>query len=197
MRYIGLAVSFILVLFILGLYMGQGYAKKNVSFDKPSAEEKKLHALINRYRTSRGLPAVGLSKSLTYVARAHVRDLNSHSRKKGCNMHSWSSHGSWTACCYTSNHARASCMWNKPEELTNYPGNGFECSHWTSATAGPGEALSGWKRSRGHNAVIISKGMWKSHPWKSMGVGIYGHYAVVWFGEQTDPDGYWKEAEGR
>ena len=45
-----------------------------------------------------------------------------------CNLHSWSDKGPWSACCYTPDHAQAQCMWDKPSELTNYPGNGYEIS---------------------------------------------------------------------
>ena len=37
-------------------------------------------------------------------------------------MHSWSANGSWTPCCYTADHARKECMWNKPGEITGGAG---------------------------------------------------------------------------
>lgn len=106
-------------------------------------------------------------------------------------MHSWSRHGNWTPCCYTRDHARAACMWKKPQELTNFKGYGFECSYMHSGGATARNALSGWQRSSGHNRVIINQGPWKRMRWRSLGVGIYGKYAVIWFAKERDPDGYW------
>jgi hypothetical protein len=161
-------------------------------FESPEPAEKKLHELINQYRLSKGLTPIKLSRSLTYVAGLHAADLEKNIPSGRCNMHSWSGDGSWTSCCYTPDHAKASCMWNKPRELTSYPGNGYECSCMYSAGITPEIALKSWKGSSGHNAVIINQGIWSGHPWKSIGVGIRGQYAVIWFGEEEDPDGYWK-----
>ncbi len=46
----------------------------------------------------------------------------------------------------------------------------------------------GMERQPRHNAVIINDGMW-SRSWKAIGIGIYGNYAVVWFGNEEDPVG--------
>lgn len=159
----------------------------------PNAEEQKLYILIMRYRAERGLAAIPLSRSLTHVAQVHARDLTDNRPAKGeCNMHSWSDSGPWTACCYTSDHRQAACMWNKPKELTTYPGNGYEISHgaWGAAVSAE-TALRGWKGSPGHNAVIVNEGMW-SRDWKAIGIGIYGNYAVAWFGHEEDPAGTMK-----
>ena len=156
-----------------------------------SVEERKLLNLINQYRASKKLPAISASKSLTFVAQTHARDSQNNSPDKGnCNLHSWSGKGTWTSCCYTSDHRRAKCMWDKPRELTNYKGNGFEISSGASGFNMNAEAaLKSWKGSSGHNNVIISHGMWKNPPWKAIGVGIYGGYAHVWFGHAADKEG--------
>mgnify|MGYP000878536110 CR=1 FL=1 len=162
----------------------------NAADVSPTSEELKLYGLIMSYRAERGLPAIAMSRSLTHVAQVHARDLTDNRPAKGeCNMHSWSDKGHWTACCYTSDHRQAACMWNKPRELTPYPGNGYEISHGAWGAAITAEtALRGWKGSSGHNAVIINEGMW-SRSWKAVGIGIYGNYAVVWFGHEEDPAG--------
>lgn len=160
-------------------------------FAEPSEQERSLHRLINEYRSASGLPAIPLSKSLTVVAQIHAQDLDTNPPEGSCNMHSWSDSGSWTSCCYTPDHAQAACMWNKPRELTNYSGVGYEISYMHSWAATPSEALAGWKSSSGHNSVIMNLGTWASINWRSVGVGIFGNYAVVWFGEETDPAGYW------
>ncbi len=154
-----------------------------------STEEYKLYDMINEYRKQYNLAKIPVSRSLTYVAQLHVWDLNENkpNSKSSCNMHSWSDKGSWTACCYTSDHAKASCMWDKPRELTNYSGNGFEISHGTFGyNANAESALKGWKNSSGHNNVIINKSIWANSKWDAIGIGISGGFAVVWFGKTKD-----------
>ena len=154
-----------------------------------SDEEWKLYDLINEYRRQKGLADITISRSLTYVAQLHVWDLNVNKpdAKSKCNMHSWSNKGTWSACCYTSDHAKASCMWDKPKELTNYKGNGFEIAHGTYGYSANAEsALSGWKGSSGHNNVMINKSIWKDMNWNAIGIGISGGFAVVWFGTAKD-----------
>jgi uncharacterized protein YkwD len=158
----------------------------NVSF---STEETRLYELVNEYRFENGLSAIPLSSSLTSVAQIHVRDLQNYPPSGNCNLHSWSSNGTWSSCCYTSDHAQAQCMWDKPRELTNYPGNGYENSYGGSSgyQATADSALEGWKQSSGHNAVILNQDGWQNHSWNALGVGLYKGYAVLWFGEESDP----------
>jgi uncharacterized protein YkwD len=150
-----------------------------------STEEKKLYDQIMKYRKSLYLPEIPLSSSLTIVAQTHVKDLeNNHPVYGNCNLHSWSSNGNWIPCCYTSDHAEASKMWSKPKELTTYKGNGYEIAYSSSKATAEG-ALEAWKSSSGHNAVMINEGIWDSQ-WNAIGIGIYGGYAVVWFGREKD-----------
>lgn len=155
-----------------------------------SDEELKLYSIINDYRNSKGLYNIPISKSLTFVAQTHVRDLANNKPNQGnCNMHSWSNKGKWTACCYTGDHRKAKCMWDKPRELTKYDGDGFEISMGSTSKnyrANALEALLSWKGSKGHNEVIINKGIWKDSDWSAIGIGIYKNYAVVWFGTERD-----------
>jgi uncharacterized protein YkwD len=152
-----------------------------------NTEETKLYNLIMDYRRSEGLPNIPLSKSLTIVAQTHVRDLEENRPDKGaCNMHSWSANGKWTPCCYTADHAKAQGMWNKPKELTNYKGDGYEIAFNTTASATAETALGSWKTSKGHNDVILNKSIWKTQNWKAIGIGVYQNYAVVWFGSVPD-----------
>jgi uncharacterized protein YkwD len=153
-----------------------------------SLSEKKLYDLIMAYRKENNLPAIPISRSLTIVAQTHVNDLQINNPvTPNCNLHSWSDKGAWTPCCYTDDHARAQCMWDKPKELTNYKSYGFEISYATSGKATPEGALSAWKNSPGHNSVIINKGIWSS-PWNAIGIGISQNYAVVWFGKEKDKE---------
>ena len=161
-------------------------------------KEAKLYYKINAYRESLGLPKLSFSKSLTEVARAHVRDSNTYtpenqvdSRGIRGNLHSWSGNGSWTPVVYTSDHHYMYDMWSKPREITNYTGNGYEISA-SGRRISPETALDLWKNSPGHNQVMSTQGMWSDL--KTMGVSIDGHYAHVWFGSDADPDGYYDVA---
>jgi len=157
--------------------------------------EAELFRLINEYRKQKGLPEVKLSASLSYVARTHAQDQSANFEQgKRCNMHSWSDKGSWSSCCYTPDHKKSQCMWDKPRELTNYQGDGFEISFWSTYNYPTPEAyakdiLAGWKKSPGHNDVIVNKNTWKNVNWNAMGVGVYGEYANVWFGREEDSAG--------
>lgn len=159
-----------------------------------SQEEKKLFTLLNNYRKSKRLPLIPFSAALTKVAQLHAQDLsdNKPHEKNGCNMHSWSESAQWSSCCYTADHKQASCMWDKPKELTYYQGNGYEIASSYSNSSGKGtnaeQALKQWKGSPSHHDVILSNGIWKKYPWKAMGIGIYKNYAVVWFGNDEDPN---------
>lgn len=162
-------------------------------------KEAKLYYMINAYRESLGLPKLSFSKSLTEVARAHVRDSNTYtpenqvdSRGEQGNLHSWSGNGSWTRLVYTDDHHYGNGMWSKPREITNYTGNGYEISAKYSGMISPETALNLWKNSPGHNQVMSTQGMWSDL--KTMGVSIDGHYAHVWFGSDADPDGYYDVA---
>jgi len=155
---------------------------------EPSAIELDLYERVNAYRTANALPSVPLSPSLSRVARLHAEDQVAHhaSFEPQCNLHSWSDAGAWTPCCYTSDHAEAECMWDKPRELTDYPGNGYEIS-----SLGPPDAeghLAGWQSSEPHDDVIMQRPPW-TEPWLAMGVGVAGSHANIWFGREADPAG--------
>jgi hypothetical protein len=155
-----------------------------------SPQEIELYELITNYRSSLNLPEIPISQSLNIVARTHVRDLYLNGPFNApCNLHSWSvnNEAKWSPCCYTDDHRFAACMWNKPRELTKYKGNGYEIAYWTSSgKATPKEALQGWKGSYLHHIAIKNADSWKDVHWKAIGIGIYGGYACVWFGEETD-----------
>ncbi len=151
-------------------------------------EEQKLYEQIMELRKESGLPEIPLSKSLTIVAQTHVKDLTENDPEVGnCNMHSWSDKGEWSSCCYTDDHAKASCMWDKPSELTNYKGNGYEIATRSGGGITAEEALQSWIDSQLHLNVILNVGMW-SPTWNAIGIGIYDDYSVIWFGNKIDPE---------
>lgn len=160
-----------------------------------SPEESDLFDQIMDYRKSKGLSAIPLSPSLNTVAQTHCRDLaeNKPDLPIQCNAHSWSDKGEWSSCCYTLDHKAASCMWDKPRELTSYTGHGFEIAVGSSEPAFDDYimtadiALQLWKSSTGHNNLIINEDIWKESEWKSIGIGIHKGFATVWFGKEEDP----------
>jgi uncharacterized protein YkwD len=183
-------------LFIFIILLVQSFSMNNsnlnIKNDCVSQEEVQLYKLINSYRKEKGLDPVSFSASLSQVARLHARDLTQNydlKDQKKCNPHSWSDKGDWNACCYTNDHKNPECMWLKPMEINGYPGDGFEIVYFHSNEAKAGPALESWKRSKGHNPVIINEGTWSQTKWNAMGVGIFGNYAAVWFGMVKDPAG--------
>lgn len=160
-----------------------------------NSAEVKLAKLLNNYRASLNLPKIKLSASLSLVARQHVYDLSENYKYgSSCNLHSWSQSRFWSSCCYTADHKRASCMWDKPRELTSYKGDGYEIAFFSNYDyADPNQlvtdAIEGWKTSIGHHQLIVNTGKWDTAIWKAMGVGVYGGYVVVWFGEVADENG--------
>ena len=157
------------------------------------SEELKLYNIIMQYRKAYNLPVIPLSKSLTYVAQEHCKDLaanhNNTSISGTCNLHSWSQNSRWSSCCYTPDHRFADCMWNKPKELTSYDDSGYEISFATSTEASAESALNSWRNSPSHNQVIINDGIWKNAHWNAIGIGIKNGYATVWFGQSPDKEG--------
>jgi hypothetical protein len=154
-------------------------------------DEKQLFDIINAYRETLDLKSIPYSASLSKVAQAHVQDLAAnYTFKRGakCNPHSWSKKGEWTSCCYTSDHKKASCMWDKPREIAGFDSNGYEILSYSSDGVTPGEALIGWQNSRGHHEVMINSATWEKVTWGGMGVGIYEEWAVVWFAEKSDAE---------
>jgi hypothetical protein len=153
-------------------------------------EEKKLYDMINEYRKEKKLPPIPFSAKLSLVAKAHAVDLSTNyafSQDNPCNPHSWSDRGEWSACCYTNDHSQAECMWNKPREIAGYDSEGYEIAYIDSEGARADRGLEGWKKSPGHNPLLINSGQWKQATWRAMGIGIHGEFAVVWFGQLEDP----------
>jgi uncharacterized protein YkwD len=182
-------ILFILAFFVLqpyNLHIPSGHQQSNCI----GKVEKNLYDLLMAYRKQKKLPLIPLSSSLCYVAQTHARDLSENqSDTNVCNQHSWSDKGKWTSCCYYADHRNKECMWNKPKELTNYNAPGFEIAYYSSAGVVAEQALAAWKKSPGHNAVIVNTGIWKGQKWNAIGIGIYKNYATVWFGMEPDKEG--------
>lgn len=160
---------------------------------------KQLFDLVNQYRTRNGKPAHPYSPTMGTTAAAHVADLALHPEIDSgvCIPHSWSKFGGslWTGCCYTIDAAQADCMWSKPRQLSaglgmvKYLGNGYEIALRGFEGITPAQVLDAFVNSPPHREVLLSTGGWAfldTQP--AMGAAIQGKYAVVWFGDATDPN---------
>jgi uncharacterized protein YkwD len=181
------------VVIVICLLVMFGFSIKPTTVSPPevclNSEEQKLYELMMTYRKSKGLEPIPISAKLTTVAQTHAKDLMNHYKfdfTNKCNPHSWSTKGKWSSCCYTSDHKQAKCMWDKPKEIAGYAGAGYEIAYYSSKGATAVEGLEGWKKSAAHNPLIINDGMWSKANWKSIGIGFYGEYGIVWFGELED-----------
>lgn len=159
-----------------------------------SARSLDLANAINNYRKQNNLPPIPISKSLSFVAETHVKDLHDSPKvAANCNGHSWTNKGNWTPCCYTPDHAQAKCMWSKPAELTQMKATGFEITIGQPGETNAGTVLDSnraigmWQASALHNDVILNRGQWQAMQWKAMGTGIIDSHACAWFSDQPDP----------
>ncbi|PKP45395.1 MAG: hypothetical protein CVT94_18160 [Bacteroidetes bacterium HGW-Bacteroidetes-11] len=166
----------------------QGFALHPLSEQCAESEELQLFELLTEYRRIHGLPPVPISKSLSYVARVHAMDL-AFNRPDfgGCNPHSWSEKGSWKPCCYARDEKRLACMNDKPKELTSYRAKAWEIVYEGGETAKAIDAFDLWKDIGVFRDYLLNTGKW-TKPWKAVGIGFYGDYATVWFGEGDDPE---------
>ncbi|HET9660148.1 MAG TPA: CAP domain-containing protein, partial [Thermomicrobiales bacterium] len=181
-------------MFLLSAFLAFGVLLPHANSARAGATED-LYAAINTYRQSLGLTAIPLSPELTAVARAHVQDLMANAATDpnytgaGCVPHGWSSQGQWTGGCYKfEDPTTFPIMWNKPGEIANYQGSGFEVLFGDGQSAVTADAaLQAWKSDPPHNDVIVNQGTWQSHPWQAVGVWVEDGWASVWFGEVADP----------
>lgn len=166
----------------------QGFSMHPLKEQCAENEEIKLYELLTEYRRIYNLPPIPLSKSLSYIARIHAMDL-AFNRPDfgGCNPHSWSAKGNWKPCCYSRDEKRLECMNNKPKELTLYKAKAFEIVYEGGEPAKAIDAFELWKNISITKDYLLNTGKW-AKPWKAIGIGFYGDYASVWFGEGDDPE---------
>lgn len=162
------------------------FQPENPVSDSLTSQEQKLYQLLNDYRESKGLKKIPLNEDLNTVAKAHCKDLMENNPFHGrCNLHSWSYKGEWSGCCYTNDHSKASCMWDKPKELTDYSGPGYEIAYWNSEGVTAERSLESWKKSHSHHELILNEGIWDEE-WEAVGIGMYREYACIWFGNEAN-----------
>jgi hypothetical protein len=155
-----------------------------------STMEYKLYNMINAYRQRYDLPPIPLSRSLCFVASTHVKDLFFHHPDNGaCNAHSWSDQGSWKPFCYPRDENKKNSIWDKPKELTDYRGKGYEIVYWENSVAVIDSIIALWKSMDYFKSFLMNTGKWQGKKWNAIGIGIYENYACAWFGELPDPAG--------
>jgi len=152
-----------------------------------SEEEYKLYNAINDYRKALNLSKIPLSKSLSFVAKQHIKDLTENNPDTNiCNFHSWSDKGKWKACCFEKDLKNKTCMTGKPKELTNYPGAAYEIVYWENKEANADKAFNQWRETAASRSVITNFKEWETYTWQALGVGIQKGFAILWFGEVID-----------
>lgn len=157
-----------------------------------SPEEHLLYELLMEYRAEFDLPIIPISSELTMVAQEHCKDLvvNSPDLVEGCSVHSWSYESGFKGCCHGLDGSNPDCIWDKPYELTGYPGPGYEIVVGTSKNdlgrrkLSLGAALEAWANSPSHNCVILNLEPFNQVEWRSIGIAVNNGFACVWFGEK-------------
>ncbi len=91
-------------------------------------------------------------------------------------------------------------MWNKPSQLTSYPGLGFEilALGYGPLAAAVEDAVAKWMHSPAHRAVVLSQAPWGQSPWRALGCSLEAAggagaradasaswAAVCWFGRES------------
>jgi hypothetical protein len=79
-------------------------------------------------------------------------------------------------------------MWDKPKEIAGYASPGYEIAYYHSRQVSAEDGLEGWKKSPGHNPLLVNLGIWEKIEWKAIGIALYENYGVVWFGELADEE---------
>jgi len=180
---------FVLLLLAMGS-ITQSFAQQSSKIPQDfciSQQEYRLYTLINEYRARLALDAIPLSRSLSFVARTHAKDLAAnYPIGDGCNMHSWSDKGNWKAFCFPKDQNRKNDIKDKAKELTNYPGKAYELTYWENSEADVAFVLDFWNSIPYTGDMISNINKWSKKEWKSMGVGIQDGYVLVWLGQSVD-----------
>ena len=186
-----------LLVLIHVLHGSSGLLAQNVAKQGPavpvnfcvSAGEMELHKQVNDYRKHYGLPPIPLSKSLSYVASLHAKDLFlNHPEAGPCNSHSWSNKGFWLPFCYPGDENKKNSVWDKPRELTKYPSRAYEIVYWENNPLSTDTVIMVWQMEEYFNSFLLNTGKWQGKTWNAVGIGVYENYACAWFGEVHDPE---------
>ena len=151
--------------------------------------ELDLCRMINDYRQQNNLPSIPLSRSLSYVAALHAKDLYlNHPDQGPCNFHSWSPKGIWKPFCYPRDENKKNSVWDKARELTKYPSKAYEIVYWENNALEKDTIMMVWRTEEYFNSFLLNSGKWTGKTWNAIGIAVYENYACAWFGEEPDPE---------
>lgn len=154
-----------------------------------SQDEYELFQLINDYRLAYGLPKIPLSKSLSFVAKTHVKDLSVYyNPKSNCNMHSWSKNGTWVPICFPEEQSKKNNVWLKAKEIVGYSSEAYEVTYWSNVANQPNNIFGFWSEQKPSSDMLFNKGQWANSSWNAIGIGIKNGYAVAFFGKAIDAE---------
>ena len=174
---------------IFFLFFAAGLVRSQVPDICLTKDEYRLYSLVNEKRVKKGLSVIPISKSLSYVAKMHARDLfHNNPDTAFCSLNSWSDQGTWIACCHSKYTPNPSCILNKPAELTKYTGEGHELCFWDSETLHPDTVIKFWMSVDQTREIILNEKKWSYFTWKAIGVGMYKGYVCLWLGEAIDAE---------
>jgi hypothetical protein len=154
-----------------------------------SPQEQKVYEMINAFRSGYNLPPIPLSRSLSFVASTHVKDLFfNHPDQPPCNFHSWSNRGNWKPFCYPRDEKKNNSVWDKPKELTGYKGKAYEIIYWENNAVNIDSIIPFWNSIDYFSSFLLNTGKWQEKKWMAIGIGIYENYAAAWFGEVSEKE---------
>lgn len=182
-------IAFTVAIFFL-INAFQGFSQDSLTEDFCiTRSEQQLYQLVNNFRIENDLPEIQLSRSLSFVAKTHVKDLyTNHPDTSICNLNSWSDKGRWTPCCHSTYLPRSECILNKARELTSYDAEAHELAYWEMQDANPDSVFAFWKEMDVTRDFLVNKGKWEKYNWQALGVGLHHGYAAIWVGEIKDTE---------
>jgi|GEM_PF-3421865 len=167
-------------------------AEADEAYELPAAkcsfDGRTIVTLINAHRSENGEVVLPESASLCLVAEAHVGDLiaNAPYEEEGCEAKSWSDAGPWEACCYLPDNSNPECMWDKPQELFGFEGEGYEVV--AIHAGGVRDVVEAWLEDPGLEEMILSRGAWEGTEWSGIGAAIVDGHATLWLGDGIHPE---------
>ena len=184
--------NFILA-FVFVILWGNLFSQSDKKISKDfciSNAEYQLYERLNQFLTENGNKSLTLSKSLSFVAKTHVNDLQlNHPDTSICNLSSWSDKGNWNPCCYNKYVLDQDCMWDKPKELTNFRYRGYELAIYFEVEFNTDSIMQILLSSNKAIDMLLTKNDYSKKHWVCMGLGINEKYVSIWFAQRADNSG--------
>lgn len=178
-------------LFITAVFVSIALTGLSQEFDIClSEDELALANSINQFRQENDLEPVSLSKSLSYVADVHTKDLYFNFSPYGaCGLYYWSDEGRWDPCCPSGDEEELECIYDKPNELTGYRSKGYEAVFYQNSGVTPEIAYQHFKSDSSAINLALETGRYDGKKWNAMGVSVFEGFVSIWFGELIDEQG--------